>query len=329
MPGIPLHFWLWTAVGISLFGIVYWRIAQGQIEAARSRVMASQRAMSVALGPKLFPFRDRVEGWARELAGEWPGDHVAPDADLAKIEGGASVYLRLRIENAKDVKSLRKAAQRSLRDGFTSCLFVSRSAGDPTKGEPCRTIGDCAPGLLCNEWSVCVKPEQPFNMRLVYRTLRVLSSEWTDEVHLATSELALSAYQRDLDNVAKRDVPVTVDLLARSRYFTLVLDEDPPTGLPEEIPDAEETAEERLQRTPHFARVGIWDLRTNEPVLRLRTEAAGEFIMLGRKSVPTETSLAAQQRQVNNCQLALRVREVLARGKGAPALAPPPGEPPR
>jgi hypothetical protein len=204
MPAIPPHFWLWTAVGISAFGILYWRIAQGQIESARSAVMAKQRAMTVALGPKLFPFRDRVEGWARELAADWPGNFVAPDADLAKLRNSGSVYLRLRIADAKQVKELRKAAQSSLRDGFTSCLFVSRAKGDPTVGPQCRTIGDCASGLLCNEWGVCAEPVQPYNLRLAYRTLRVLSSEWTDEVHQASSELGLSAYERDLDNVAKR-----------------------------------------------------------------------------------------------------------------------------
>jgi len=320
MPGVPLHFWLWTAVGLSLFGIVYWRIAQGQLENARSRVMAEQRAMAVALGPKLFPVRDRVEAWARELAGEYQGNFVSPTADLKKIQTAGSVYLRARLSNARDPKQLRKAASASLRDGFTSCLFTTRENVDPTQGPPCRTTGDCKSGLLCNEWNVCVEAQQPFNMRLVYRTLRVLSSEWTDEVHLATSELALSGYERDLENVAKRDVPVTVDLLARSRYFTLVLDEDPAGGMPAEIPDAGETPEERVQRAPHFARIGIWDLKTGEPLFRLRTEAAGEFVMLGRKRAPDATNLAAQQRQVNSCQLALSVRESL----GGPGAAAPP-----
>lgn len=313
MPAVPLHFWLWTAIGISLFGIVYWRIAQGQLENARSRVMANQRAMSVALGPKLFPFRDQVEGWAAELAGDWPGNFVAPDADLERLRSSASVYLRSRVASARDPKSLRKAVQGSLRDGFTSCLFVGASA-DPVSGPACRTIGDCESGLLCNEWNVCAPPRQPYNLRLVYRTLRVLSNDWTDEVHLATSELALTAYERDLENVAKHDVPVTVDLLSRAKFFTLVLDEDPPQGLPPEIPGANESAEERIQRSPHTARVGIWDLKTGKPVLRLRTEAAGEFVMLGRRSAPDPENLAAQQRQVNSCDLALRVREAL----GAP-----------
>jgi hypothetical protein len=314
MPGVPLHFWLWTAVGISAFAIIYWRIAQGELEAARSQVMAKQRAMTVALGPKLFPFRDKVEGWVQELRAPWTADQVSSGVDLERLGTGASVYLRLRLATSGGPKEIRKAARGSLRDGFTSCLFVSKTkANVVATGPACRTIGDCASGFLCNEWSVCTEPEQPYNMRLVYRTLRVLSSEWTDELHQVTSELGLSGYDRDLENVAKRDVPVTVQLLAQAQYFTLVLDEDPASGLPPEIPDSGESPEERLQRVAHFARVGIWDLKTGEQIVRLRAEAVADVLPMGKQVVTSEVTLAAQKRQANSCALALQVREALAR----------------
>lgn len=318
MPGIPLHFWLWTAVGIGAFGIIYWRIAQGELEAARSQVMAKQRAMAVALGPKLFPFRDKVEGWVRELRGPWTADHVAPGADLERISAGASVYLRLRMSSTASPREIRSAAKVSLRDGFTSCLFVGKVKPSVVTGPPCRTIGECASGLLCNEWGACTEPEQPYNMRLVYKTLRVLSSEWTDELHEVTSELGLSAYDRDLGNVAKSDVPVTVQLLARAKYFTLVLDEDPSGGLPPEVPGSGETAEERVQRVDHFARVGIWDLTSGDPILRLRAEAAADVLPMGKRAVTNEVNLAAQHRQANSCGLALHVRDALAGSARAP-----------
>ena len=325
MPGVPLHFWLWAFVGITAFGIVYWRISQGELESARSRVLAKQRAMSVALGPKLFPFRDRAEGWAGELSADWRGDFVSPAADLARLRISPSVYLRLRLANARSAAQVRTAAKGSLRDGFTSCLFVANRSSDPTQGTACRTIGDCASGLLCNEWNVCARPEQPYNLRLAYRTLRVLSPEWTEEVHEAKSELALTGYDRDLDNVARRDVPVTVELLSRSKFFTLVLDEDPEGGVPEEIPDAGESSEERVQRAEHWARVGIWDLTTGQPVLRLRTQAAGELLLTGRQDRGDLTNVAAQQRQANSCQLAISVREAFpAREPAAPTGVPGP-----
>lgn len=316
MPAVPLHFWLWTAIGISAFAVIYWRITQEQLASARSRILQKQRAMSVALGPKLFPFCDRVEGWARELAAPGVADFVAPDADLERIKRGPAIYLRLRMAQANNVKALRKAATSSLRDGFTSCLFVSPPAKqDPAAGTQCRNADNCSPGQLCNEWNVCTEPEQPYNMRLVYRTLRVLSSDWNDELQQAPSELALNAYDRDLDAVAKRDVPVTVELLTRAKYAAVLLDEDPATGLPPAVADSGESEAERVQRADHFARVGIWDLQTGNPILRLRAEASGEFVAMGKRPVTDQTNLASQQRQANSCALALKVREAFAHGK--------------
>src|SRR3954465_7521510 len=313
MAAIPPQFWLWTAVSLGVFSVVYWRIAQGEIETRRSQVMAKQRAIALTLGPKIVPFREQVEGWVRELAANFPGDFVDPSASLDKISTSPGVYFRLRMANTGSVKSIRAAARASLHDGFTSCLFVRMNAPDPTKGPACRVTADCASGLLCNEWSACSEPPRPYNMRLAYRALRVLSSDWTDEVHEADTELGLNAYDRDLDSVAKRDVPVAIELLSRSRYFTWVLDEDPQGGLPPEAPDAGETADERVQREPHAARIGIWDLKTKSPVLRLRADAAGHFVPVGDRVVQNPETVMAQQRQTNSCALALTAKEALAR----------------
>jgi hypothetical protein len=313
--GIPPHFWLWSLTAIGVFSVIYWRIAEGHLESKKAQVMAKQRAIARTIGPSILPFRDKIEGWAKELSGPYPGDKVEPGAPYEAIRQSPGVYLRLRLTNAKSPKDLRKAARVSLHDGFTSCMFLQNDAPDPTKGPPCKTTSDCQPGLLCNEWNVCAAPPVPYNMRLAYRTLRVLSSEWTDELHSATSELAVNAYDRDLDSVTRFDVRVAADILARSKYFTLVLDEEPEAGLPAEIPDAGESPEERLQRVGHPARIGIWDLASGQQYLRLRAPAAGEFVTLSGKPVRDPMILAAQARQVNSCQLALAVRAALAPGE--------------
>jgi hypothetical protein len=309
---MPPHFWLWAATIIGAIMVVYWRVEQGKVESAKSAVMAKQRAIAVTLGPQIIPFRDKIEAWVKELAESEPKTFVRPGVSLAELSSQPSVYLRLALAQAKSPKDIRKAAAQSLRDGFTSCLFVNKSVGDPTQGPKCRTTADCSPGLLCNEWEVCVEPHSPFNLRLAYRALRVLSNEWTDELHAAGSVLEINAYDRDLLKVRDHDVPIAAKVLARSRYFTLVLDEDPPGGLPPEIPDAGETASERLQRTAHFARVGIWDLKSNEPLLKLRAEAGGTFVPVGKRAIVDPLVNAAQQRQVNSCALALELKAALA-----------------
>jgi hypothetical protein len=311
---LPPQFWLWTGLVIAAFSTIYWRISQGQLESRRAQVMAKQRAVAAALGPRILPFREQIEGWVRELSAPWPGNFVDAHASLEAISTSPGVYLRLRTANTGSVKAIRKAATTSLHDGFTSCLFVRNSAPDPTKGPACRTGSDCEPGLLCNEWNVCGAAPRPYNMRLAYRALRVLSSDWTDEVHEADSDLALTAYDRDLDGVAKRDVPVAAEILQRSKYFTLVLDEDPPPATSSEpAPDPSETPDERVQRQPHFARVGIWDLTTRSPLVRIKAEARGEFVPVGDRVVKNAVTVAAEQRQTNSCMLALAVKDALTR----------------
>jgi hypothetical protein len=321
---LPPQFWLWTAALLGGFAVFYWKYAQGQVERAKSAVMAKQRAIAQSLGPKILPFRDSVESWARELAKDpWPGDHVSGDADLDRITKSAGVYLRLRQANTKTVKEIRKAAVASLHDGFTSCFFVRDKPHDPTLGPSCKNPGDCAPGLLCNEWDVCAAPVTPYNMRLAYRSLRVLSTEWTDELHGATSELAVTAYERDLQKVTGHDVPIAVDLLTRAKYVTIVLDEPVPFGVPDPVDAGDETAEERVQRLPHWARVAVWDLKSGSQLMRVRAEAAGRLRPVGPRQNPGQQSVAAQ-RQANSCALALEVKQALLRGASARGGVPVP-----
>jgi hypothetical protein len=315
---MPPQFWLWSALVIAALMVLYWKLAQGQIESAKGAVMSKQRAIAKTLGPKILPFRDKVEGWAKELSGEWKGERFSEAISPPDIQGAPAVYLRLRLENARTPEKLRKAAVESLHDGFTACFFVRKGAPDPTQGPKCQTSAECEPGLLCNEYDACTRPPEPFNMRLAYRSLRVLSTAWTDELHASQSELAVTAYDRDLDKVTREDVPIAAQILARAKYFVLVLDEDPPTGIPAQPDGGVESEEERLQRIPHAARVGIWNLQNGELVARMREQASGRAVPVGDRVVTRPETVAAQERQANSCALALAVKTELV------AHTPPP-----
>src|SRR6188768_4291819 len=101
---MPPHFWLWVLVGLGAFAVIYWRHSEGKLEARKSAVMAKQRAIAVALGPKIQPFREQVEGWVRELSASGPGDFAAPPSTFAGLREAPGVYLRLRLENTKNAK---------------------------------------------------------------------------------------------------------------------------------------------------------------------------------------------------------------------------------
>jgi hypothetical protein len=164
-------------------------------------------------------------------------------------------------------------------------------------------------------------------MRLAYQALRVLTPEWSDELHEASSELEVKAFERTLERVAEDDVPIAVRMMQRAKFFTLVLDEDPKSGLPEALDD-EETEEQRAQRVVHRARVGIWNLSSGKQLLRLRATAGGRLVAVG-KNVPRDPRIvAAQNRQANSCALALAVKEALTGESQLAALPPRQGEGP-
>ena len=218
----PAQFWLWVGTLILAFSVLYWKLAQGQLESQKSQVMAKQRALAKELQPRIVPWRDRIESWVKDLGGRWQGPTTAPDADLDSIQKGPGVYLRLMLGEAADGAHIRSAATGSLHDGFSSCLFPRKGGVDPRAGQRCQTPSDCDPSLLCNEYNTCARAEQPYNVRLAYRALRVLSPQWTDELHEATSDLAVKARDRDLDHVTHDDVPLALEIFGRAKFFTAV-----------------------------------------------------------------------------------------------------------
>ena len=62
------RFWLWTAVILAAFCVIYWKIWQGELLSQKGAVMAKQRAVAETLKPQVVPFRDQIEAWVQELA---------------------------------------------------------------------------------------------------------------------------------------------------------------------------------------------------------------------------------------------------------------------
>ena len=315
---VATRFWLWTFAGLIVFSVAYYRYSEVQLAGRRSEVMAQQRAIAVAMGGAGFVLRDKLEEWVLGLARAEPVNYVAPTASIDSISRGPGIYLRLPKAEASSAEDIRRAASRSLHDGFTSCLFVGR-AGDPKQGTACKASSQCGPGELCNSWSVCAVPNQPYNLQLLYSALRVVAPDWASGLEAAENDLQVRAIELDLQDAAKHEVPAAAELVRRSKYFTVVLDELPEAGEPAgpaADADFEESADERLQASDHFVRVGVWDIERSEPVLAMRIEAAGRFVAVGQHAGGQQVQ-RAQQRQANNCAVATEVREALGAGPAA------------
>ena len=321
MREVATRFWLATFAGLIVFGVVYYRYAQSELADQKSALAARQRAVALAVGADAAPLRDKLEAWVLALARAAPDQsQIAPDISLDDISRGPGVYLRLSHADAGSVEAIRRATRGSLRDGFTACLFVGR-AGDPRQGVSCQDTSPCGPGELCNDWGVCAPPSQPYHLELLNQALHVVEPHWLRRLEGAGSDLEVLALELDLEDAAKHEVPAAVELVKRSKFFTVLLDEPSEGGLAALPADAgvTESAEERLQTADHFVRIGIWDIERGAALAQLRLEAAGRFLSMGKRMAEL-SGVRAEQRQANNCALAMELREqITGRAAGQPA----------
>jgi hypothetical protein len=300
---------------MAIFGVAYYRYSEVELAGRRSDVHARQRAVAQAAGTKGLELRDRVEGWVVGLAqADAVKRAVSERAKLEDVANAPGLYLRLQRSEATSVEAIRGAAKKSLHDGFTACLFVGRK-GDPGEGVSCKATSQCGAGEICNGFGVCAPPSQPYNLSLLYEGVRVLEPAWLERLKAASNELEVRAIELDLEDVAKHEVPAVAEVVRRSRFFTAVLDELPPGGVPAGLgvdAGVVETADQRLQAEDHFVRVGIWEIESGEQVLAQRVRAAGRFVAIGSHAPSIKRVMRAQQRQANNCAVASEVRDTLA-----------------
>lgn len=313
LPALSGRVVLWIGIVFLVWGVLYYKYSQSELESEKARVFERQRAIAAEIGPTYEPLRDRIEAWTIEASGPYEGDFIDPRIGDIDFMQAAGVYLRLRIGDATSVEKIRDASQSSLRDGFTACLFRA-SNPDPTSGPPCQLTRDCEKGLFCSEYDRCTKASQPYNMRSIYRGTRVLSDEWTVDLRTTTNDMRVRYLEGVLDDSANQDVPLAIEALRNAKFFLLVLDEDPAGEL------AEEADAEAVQAEPHPARVYLYGLEApnDRLLLRLRRDIAAELLMGAGAAFLDAEAMAAQKRQANGCQLALEVRNAVEGSAPAP-----------
>jgi len=187
---------------------------------------------------------------------------------------------------------------------FTACLFRAENKNQ-LSGKECKRTRECAMGEVCNELDRCAVPAQPYNLRVAYRSLRILSDDWIRDVQEASGDLKLRTFVEFFDDTVKDDLPVVIPLLEKAQYFAVVLDE-PVANLA--IPQGSSKSE-ALRSVPHASRVGIWRLADDKLVVRLRRTPD---VDLKQSGAPLdERVMLAQQRQALSCALAGAVREAM------------------
>jgi hypothetical protein len=286
-------FWLWAAAGLAVVLIGYRVVSGRELEEAKAELLAKQRAVESSVGSEWFPLRDHIENLVLSAAAHADPDAVDPETAAWGFRTMPGLYLRLRLADAKDLASLRRAASSSQKDGFVGCLL--REPNAPA------ARGEVDAGAFA---------EQPWNWQNAYAATRILTDDWTEQVKSAPDPLRLKVFQEQYEKAVSSEIPLAIDLVRRAQFFLLVLDEDS-----EEARGAAEggiVSEAVLQRTPHYARVHLYNLRTAKEALSLRRSAEASFVFAGEHGATDPETLDALQRQVNNCALAKEVDRAIA-----------------
>jgi hypothetical protein len=310
----PLKVIIWFAMTLVVALILYFRWESTQTESARSKLLSKQREAVALFGNQWFETRDALEAWTVELGGKPEVDYV-DTAELANFDFRSmpGIYLRLRKDQAKDIASVREGAMGSLRDGFTSCLMHNKADTSPTSGKECVDSAECEPGQICNEFSVCAKPGQPYNLRLAYKAFGVLTPEWEAEARNTTNSLTIRALDLAFEDAKRVDFPIAVDLLSKARFFLVVIDERPPPVSAKAEGDAGPPPDdvEAAAGTTYPSRVGLYRLSDKKLLMRITREAKAE--LHGGAPVGNTEVAAALARQAQSCALANEVRKAAGR----------------
>lgn len=279
---------VWLAAGgaVVLTLVASYAFSDRSLEKARDELLAQQRAAVATVGKEWFPVREKLEKLTLDAAGPYKGDLVDPEARTWDFRALPGLYLRVRVEDAKDAKTLRERAKDSLRDGFTGCLLREPNAA-LARGEADAGFG----------------PDQPWNLRQAYASTRVLTDEWVADVKEAGDALRLRVFEQQYDKAKATEIPLAIEIIKRAQFYLLVLDEDVPEAK-DYAGDAGTITEEALQQVGHPARVHVVNLKTGAELVRLRKTSEASFVFAGDRAVADPEVRAAMRRQVNNCALA-------------------------
>jgi len=300
---------MWFGITLAVAMALYFRYDSNQVESARTKILSKQRAAEATFGERWYPIRDQVEAWTVELGKSSEPDFVdATELASFKFQELPGIYLRLRVDQAETPESVRAGALKSLRDGFTACLM--RAPADPTAvGKECTKSMECELGQICNEFYTCARPGQPYNLRLAYKALFVLTPEWVREVQLAKNDLMLRGLDLSFEDASKIEFPIAADLLTRAKFFLAVVDERPPP--PPHEADAGPAPEDldAIDGKTYPARIGLYRLSDGKQLFRLRRESKGE--LMGGGAISDPAVAAARARQAQSCALAIDVRRAV------------------
>jgi hypothetical protein len=283
-----------TLVAVIVGALATWfaarRQADAQLEADRARLLERVRRHARTLSPteKHTPFR--IVPWPTRAAGTYEGDFVAaglqrPGA-LAKELARPAVYVRGPLSSFHGLDSIRDRAPASSNDAFVLCLI------DPPSAKTEKLVRAKARSSYAAAHMRATAHVQ--RLYDAFAGLPFLGPQWESRV--------VSADRRELDKLQRNFELAPIEgakRVAKAERLWFVIDEAPLPRVPAEL-DGER---------PHDVRVGLLDLATGKPLLRLRRHVDPSWV--------SEATRAEHASSVDSCTLALDVHAAVASAQTA------------
>ncbi|NVL83698.1 hypothetical protein, partial [Escherichia coli] len=100
--------WLVAGGAVVVTLILAWMLSDRTLSTEKEEILSQQRAAVSTVGAEWYPLRDKLETITLDAAARYEGDKIDFEAAKMDFRSAPGIYLRLRVDEAKDVESLRK-----------------------------------------------------------------------------------------------------------------------------------------------------------------------------------------------------------------------------
>ena len=289
---------------LSLIALFYYYNYRKDLGGERARILKDRKALADDIGNDYGSLRGRIEQWTVDAATQpYPGDLVDPEAKNPTWRERPSIYLRVRLDEAKTLEAVHAASKLTSLDGVPSCLLrVKGSYGPWAWGE-------------------------------IVARAEMLGSDFQTDVRDTNNDLKLRNLAYALDMYRQNDFPQARDGIRMAEYAVIALDEDPKV-VPTSLAYGEDASvAQRIHGVAHPIRLYLRRLNDGKELLRIRRTPDMQLVQVQGDTVVPAAGLEITRGKAFDCALAndalsaagfVGSPEMTAGGSPFPLAAPTP-----
>ncbi len=271
----------WAIVGaiasaVSLAALTYYYFYNRGLSGERQKLLRERMSLAGQLADDYGTVRGKVEPWAVQLAAaQWPGDFVHQDARILSWRERPALYLRVRFADATSNDGVHAASRTAGMDAIAGCLLRSKGVGPWTWGD------------------TVVRAE-------------MLGPDFLKDVRETSNDLRLRNLAYALEYYKTKDFPEVREALRSAEHVVLVVDEDPPQGVPASSAEfgADATPAQKVLGTAHPIRLAVRRISDGTELLRLRRSPDVQLLQVQGSATQAAAGKEVIAAQTMGCALA-------------------------